>query len=290
MNWKVTAAVYVLGVSVLVGCGPSPSTSGAPTGAHTSTPAGTPAGTSPTPAATVATATPGVALPEGEIKFRVVNLWRDDSGAPSPVDVYVRTQGLVQAAPVIAPLVYGAATDYFMPPDPGKVVVTTAGAGDPTCVASCPHFISESSTNFGEGDARTVILYGDGALELWENPDPASVGVTGNAVPPADASTALVLVVGVALVDADFGLHLGFAGTEGCQPNRVSESIIVGGNQITVYGFDGSADVLLYAADDYDCTRDPVGGPFTVSGPAGTRSLLVLSGAPGDIEALTLEL
>jgi hypothetical protein len=197
---------------------------------------------------------------------------------------------LVQAAPVLASLAYGYATDYFMPPDPGTVVVTTAGAGDPTCVVSCPHFISENSTNFGEGDARTIILYGDGALELWHNPDPASVGVTGNALPPADPSTALVLVVGVALIDADFGLHLGFAGTEGCQVNRVSESIIVGGNQITVYGFDGAADVLLYTSDDYDCTRDPVGGPFTVSGEAGTRSLLVLSGTPGAIEALNLDL
>lgn len=277
-------ALLVVGTTVAAACGPAAGPSAAPTTTPSTPEAGTPAPT------TAASPTPDATLPEGEIKFRVVNLYRDDSGTPAPVDVYVRTQGWVDAAPVVAALDYGSATDYFRPPDPGTVVVTTAGAGDPTCVASCPHFISESSTSFGEGDARTIILYGDGALELWENPEPASVGVTGNALSPADPSTALVLVVGVALIDADFGLHLGFAGEQGCQVNRVSESIIVGGNQITVYGFDGSADVLLYASDDYDCTGDPVGGPFTVSGDAGTRSLLVLAGAPNDLEALNLEL
>lgn len=258
----------------------------------------TPASTTPAPSAAqpTATATPTItagasaSLPAGNIEFRVVNLYLDASDSTAAVDVYVRTQGLVRAAPVRLGLPYGEATDYFSPPDPGTVVVTTAGAGDPTCVSSCPHFISENSTNYGEGDARTIILYGDGGLELWHNPDPASVGVTGNALPVADPSTALVLVVGVALVDADFGLHLGFSGTEGCQVNRVSESILVGGNQIAVYGFDGSADVLLYASDDYDCTGDPVGGPFTVSGQPGSRSLLVLSGSPSDMDALNLDL
>jgi hypothetical protein len=277
-------ALLVVGATALAACG----SAAGPSGANTATPS-MPAGGTPAPT-TAVTATPGDALPQGEIRFRVVNLYRNESGAPVPVDVYVRTQGLVQAAPVTTALVYGEATDYFMPPDPGTVVVTTAGAGDPTCVASCPHFISESSTNFGEGDARTLILYADGTLDLWENPEPASVGVTGNALPPADPSTALVLVVGVALEDADFGLHLGFAGMEGCQVNRVSESILVGGNQITIFAFDGSADVLLYASDDYDCTGDQVGGPFTVRGEPGSRSLLVLSGSPGDMAALVLDL
>lgn len=281
MNKAALSAVLALAIPLMAACSSSPTASAA---------TATPTTGAPTTPAPTAVATPTTTLPEGEIRFRVANLYRDDSGTPAPVDVYVRTQGLVQAAPVMAPLAYGSATDYFMPPDPGTVVVTSAGAGDPTCVSGCTHFVSENSTNFGEGDARTIILYGDGGLELWHNPDPASVGVTGNALPPADPSTALVLVVGVALVDADFGLHLGFAGTAGCQVNRVSESIIVGGNQIAVYGFDSSADVLLYASDDFDCTGDPVGGPFMVTGEPGSRSLLVLSGSPSDMDALNLDL
>jgi hypothetical protein len=257
----------------------------------------------PTPSAPAATPPPGgptngpTATPEapatltpGSVQFRVINLYRDESGAPAPVDVYVRTQGLVQAAPVAAALAYGSATDYFMPPDPGTVVVTVAGAGDPTCVVTCPHFINESSTNFGEGDSRTIILHGDGSLELWHNPDPASVGVTGNALAPADPSTALVYVVGVALQEADFGLRLGFDGVAGCQVNRTSEGILVGGNQIAVFAFPGDSDVLLYDNRDSECAQDPVGGPFTVSGEPGTRSLLVLSGAPSDMDGLILDL
>lgn len=283
---KMMSGLIAVSGVLVAACGSSPaSTTPAPTlvpPTATATAAAT--------ATTTATPTASASLPAGEIRFRVVNLYLDGSDSGAAVDVYVRTQGLVQAAPVRLGLPYGEASDYFSPPDPGTVVVTTAGAGDPTCVINCAHFISESSTSFGEGDTRTIILYGDGGLELWHNPDPASVGVTGNALPPADPSTALVLVVGVALVDADFGLHLGFAGTDGCQVNRVSESIIVGGNQIAVYGFDGSADVLLYASDDYDCTGAPVGGPFTVSGQSGTRSLLVLSGSPSDLDALNLDL
>jgi hypothetical protein len=258
----------------------------------TSTPSGTPPSLAPT-ASTGATASttaePAASLPSGAIKFRVVNLRHDDSGAAAPVDVYVRTQGLVQAAPVQMSLAYGAATDSFSPPDPGTVVVTVAGAGDPTCVASCPHFISESSTNFGEGDARTIILYDDGALELWHNPDAASVGTTGNALVPADPATALLLVVGVALTNADFGLRLGFDGVAGCQVNRTSESILVGGNQVAVFAFDGpSVDASLYDSTDGDCAADPVGGPYGVTGGPGTRTLLLLYGEPGAMDGLVL--
>ncbi|HUE45463.1 MAG TPA: hypothetical protein VMO81_04350, partial [Aestuariivirgaceae bacterium] len=92
-----------------------------------------------------ATPEPAASLTPGTIQFRVVNLREEGT----PVDVYVRTMGLVQAAPVQMGLGYAEVTDYFAPPDPGTVVITTAGAGDPTCVAECPHIISSSSTNFG---------------------------------------------------------------------------------------------------------------------------------------------
>ena len=206
------------------------------------------------------------------------------------MDVYVRTQGLVEAAPVLLALPYGETTDNFAPPDPGTVVVTTVGAGDPTCVISCPHFIVESSTNFGEGNARTIILYGDGSLELWHNPEPASVGTMGNALAPSDPSAALLFVVAVAVPEADFGLHLGFDGEAGCQADRKSGGVLVGGNQISVFAFPQTADVLLYGTGDPDCAQEPVGGPFDVSGAAGSRTLLVLGGKLGEMSGLVLDL
>jgi len=251
---------------------------GGPTGAPTATPATQPTATPEAPAS----------LEPGSVQFLVVNLYRDAGGSPAAVDVYARTQGLVQAAPILLGLPYGEATEYFSPPDPGTVVVTTAGAGDPTCVSSCPHFINESSTTFGEGDARTIILYGGGSLELWHNPNAGSVGTTGNALAPADASAALLLVVGVALQEADFGLRLGFDGVTGCQVNRTSESILVGGNQIAVFAFPESAQVLLYDNRDSECAEEPVGGPFDVQGAVGSRTLLILDGRPGEMTALVL--
>jgi hypothetical protein len=203
--------------------------------------------------------------------------------------VYVRTQGLVEAAPVEMGLAYGAATDSFAPPDPGTVVVTTAGAGDPDCVATCPHIISSSDTGFGEGNERTMIVSADGTMEFWHDPNPASVGTTANALAPADPSTALVNVAGADLKNADFGLRLGYQGVAGCQVNRTSESILVGGNQVAVFGFEGgSAAVMLYDNRDTDCTGEPVGGPFAISGDTGSRTLLILHGEPGAMEALTL--
>lgn len=93
-----------------------------------------------------------------------------------------------------------------------------------------------SSTNFGDGNERTLIVYDDGTLELWHEPDADSVGQIGNALAPADPSTAYVVAVG--LQDADFGLRLGFAGEEGYQVNRTSGNVLVGGSQVVVFSFD----------------------------------------------------
>ena len=232
---------------------------------------------------------PPASLTPGDINYRVVNLYRADSGEPAPVDVYVRTQGLVEAAPVEMGLAYGSTTDSFAPPDPGTVVVTTAGAGDPDCVATCPHIIASSDTGFGEGDERTIIVSAGGTTEFWHDPKPASVGTTANALAPADPSTAVVHVAAVDLQNADFGLRLGYQGVAGCQVNRTSQSILVGGNQVAVFGFGGgSANVMLYDNRDTDCTGAPVGGPFAISGAAGSRTLLILHGEPGTMEAVTL--
>jgi hypothetical protein len=261
---------------------------------------GTPATPTELPAET---STPAIATPElptgsvggpgdytpGEVRYRVVNLYKAD-GQEQAVDVYVRTQGLVDAFMISAGLGYGEATDYFAPPDPGVVIAMAAGAPDPLCVGDCPQFLTASPTSFGEGDPRTIILYPDGTLQLWHNPDPASVGQSGNALEPADPSTALLYVVGVALEEAQFGLHLAFEGEPGCQTNLQSASIMVGGNQVARFGFDGQVGVNLHDSLDMDCTEDAVGGPFEVSGDAGSRTLLVLYGQPGTMRALVLDL
>jgi hypothetical protein len=286
--------VLIVGVSLAVAaCGSAPVTS-QPQGTSVATPQPSALATQPTQTlspSTAASQPAAASLTPGGINYRVINLYRDASGAPAQVDVYVRTQGLIETAPVEMGVAYGAQTDVFAPPDPGTVVVTTAGAGDPDCVATCPHIISTSDTGFGQGNARTMIVTTDGTTEFWHDPDPASVGTTGNALAPADPSTALVHVAAADLKNADFGLRLGFQGVDGCQANRTSESILIGGNQVAVFGFDGgSADVMLYDNRDTECTGDPVGGPFKVSGADGSRTLLVLHGEPSAMEAVTLEI
>jgi hypothetical protein len=218
------------------------------------------------------------------VRFRVVNL----IGADTPVDVYVRTDGLVQAFAIQSGLGYGEASDYFAPPDGGSVVVTIPGA-DPTCVIDCPAILSSSSTGFGEGDTRTIVLYADGTQELWHNPEPSSVGTSGNALPPADESVGQIFTVAVGLQNADFGLRLAFDGVAGCQVNTVSDSILVGGNQVGVFALDGgSAMAYLHDSTDQDCADAPVGGPFEVSAAPGERTILVLYGEPGGMQALVL--
>lgn len=134
---------------------------------------------------------------------------------------------------------------------------------------------------FGEGNERTIIVSADGTTESWHDPNPSSIGTTANALAPAGPSTALVHVVAADLQNADFGLRLGYQGVAGCQVNRTSENILVGGNQVAVFSFEGgSANVMLYDGPDTDCTGEPVGGPFAISGAAGSRTLLILHGEP----------
>lgn len=268
---RVRATYLLLATLLVAACSaqPAATTSPSPTIAQTPRTPDEPHATPPRPSPTAAQSfTPGT------VQYRVVNLRPDET-----LDIDVQTDGVIQAIPVQAGLAHGEATDYFAPPAGGAVVVRSG-----------PEVVATASTGFGEGDARTLIVYEDGALELWHDPDPASVGTTGNALAPADPSTALLYVVGVALSDADFGLRLAFDGLPGCQPNRTSESILVGGNQIAVFAFAEVAGVQLYDPTDTECAGPPVGGPFPVSGDAGSRTLLVLYGEPTAMEALDLEL
>ena len=63
----------------------------------------------------------------------------------------------------------------------------------------------------------------------------------------------------------------------------------IGGNQVAVFTFEQAAEVLLYDTRDPECTGEPVGGPFAVSGATGSRSVLVLYGQPNEMAGLVLD-
>lgn len=222
----------------------------------------------------------------GDIEYRVVNLLAE------PVDLYVRTQGLVEAFLVEEGLAAGAVSDFYAPPADGIFLVTEGGAGDAECVGSCPHFIAELSPFVDDGPTHTVLLHDASgqrsAFDLWESPSEASSG-NANAMAPADAASGVVVVTAIALTDADFGLRFGIDGVAGCQEAFNLANVLVGGNQTPAFVYSGSsADILLYDNQDRECTGEPVGGPFTVDGGAGSRTHLVLTGSPGDMDAVVL--
>jgi hypothetical protein len=220
----------------------------------------------------------------GDIEFRVVNTLDE------PVDIYVRTTGLVEAFTIAEGVAPGTVTDLVAPPTDGVFLVTEAGAGDATCVGSCDHFITELSAFPEQGPIHTVVLYTDdagtaSAFDLWEQPEPGSEG-NSNAMAPADPASGVVVVTGIALTDADFGLRLAIDGTPGCLEPFNLENILVGGNQTPAFTYEGDAsDLVLHDNTDRECVEAPVGGPFTVDGGPGTRSHLILTGSPGDMDA-----
>jgi hypothetical protein len=67
-----------------------------------------------------------------------------------------------------------AVSDFVAPPEnQGRFLVTTAGAGDATCVVDCDHIIAELTAYPDEGPTRTVLIHpgdsGDPAtFEFWE--------------------------------------------------------------------------------------------------------------------------
>lgn len=223
----------------------------------------------------------------GDVEFRVVNTLGE------PVDVYVRTSGLVEAFPIAAGVAPGEVTDFVAPPTDGVFLVTEAGAGDPTCVSGCDHFIAELSALVEQGPVHTVVLYDDefngpSAFDLWEEPAPGNEA-NANAMPPADPASGVVVVTAVSVTDADFGLRLAVAGSAGCLDPFNLENILVGGNQTPAFTYDGdSVEFVLHDNTDRECAEEPVGGPFAIDGGPGSRSHLILTGSPGDMDAIVV--
>lgn len=230
-------------------------------------------------------------LERGDDRIRLVNLLDD------PVDVYVRTTGQVRTELVLAGLAPGEVTPYLAPPPGGRIVALEAGADDPDCVSQCPQIVASVATDPQSGPVLTAVVFTDArddqvrTFTAYELP-PDDVPVMANVMPDPDLAAALVVPLGIALRDAEFGLQLAVDGADGCRANRDDSNVLVGGTTTTPFVFDSgpSTTVTFHSNRDRDCADDPVGGPFTVSTEAGTRTLLVLSGAPGSMEAIELPL
>ncbi len=284
-----TAAAAVFALTALAACGGSGSddagdVGSGPDGASSTVGSGDTAGSGGA-SDTSASGSTGT-YTEGPVAVRVVNLLHDS------VDVYVRTDGFVEAFSVQAGLVAGEVSAFFNPPQDGKLVVTTAGAGDPECVIDCPHFLAEVSTSPDYGPAHTLILtLVDGApssLDLWEQPS-VTLG-NANEMVPADPSAGIVVVTGYAVDDADFGMRMAIVGTAGCvEPFNLS-GVLIGGNQTPAFTVPSdSVEVTIHDNTDRDCTGTPVGAPFTLNVGAGERAHVILHGSLADgVEAIIL--
>ena len=225
-------------------------------------------------------------LAPGTIAYRVVN------EGTAAVDVWLRSQGVVTAAAGQLGVVPGGVTADLFPPEPGTVVVLPAGTGDPTCVSDCG-FLAESSTNFGEGGLRILVVGADGtAPEFWADPKPESVGTIGNALPLADPTSALLVIDAGGMADAKFGLNVGFEGVNGCVADAAASGLLLGGT--TVLGYELPAEgakVSVYPASDKTCSGTAVGGPFPLDPvTVGMRSFLLLWGPSGTVQGLAMPL
>ncbi|MEM7092067.1 MAG: hypothetical protein AAF567_03620 [Actinomycetota bacterium] len=272
---------------------------GGSSGSDDATTAGTSDGTDATADSSADDATGAAAAPEpteppveeesasfepGPIEYRAVNL------LDRPVDIYVRTTGLVEAMFVMA-LASGAVSDFVAPPDRGVFLVTEADAGDPTCVSGCDHFVTSLSAFPEEGPYRTVVLYEDDfsgttGFELWEQPT-ADRQANSNSMTPAQAGRKLITVTAVAVTDADFGLRISTDLSGGCLEPVNLENILIGGNQTPAFSMGEASSFSIHANDDRECAA-PVDGPFPFSADADSRTHVILSGSPGSLQVIQL--
>ena len=104
-------------------------------------------------------------------------------------------------------------TSWRSPEDQGRFLVTTAGAGDATCVIDCDHIITEVIAFPDEGPVRTVLIHPDddgepAGYEFWEQPDRRGDRPAATAMVAADPSMSIAAVSAVAIVEPDFGYRV----------------------------------------------------------------------------------
>ncbi|MDW3216338.1 MAG: hypothetical protein R8G01_20275 [Ilumatobacteraceae bacterium] len=221
----------------------------------------------------------------GDIEFRAVNLLDE------PVDVYVRTTGLLEGFEIQTGLAPGATSDFAAPPEGGSYVITTAGAGDPTCVVDCDHLIAVLTGYPEDGPVHTVVLYDDefsgpSAMDLWEQP--VDRRGNGNEMPLPEPGLETAVVTAIAVGDTDFGLRLSIDGTPGCVDPIGGGSILIGGNQTLPFDLTGVSSFSIHSNDDQECA-EPTDGPFAFDAAAGERVHILLHGsAAGDLAAVIL--
>jgi hypothetical protein len=247
-------------------------------------PVATPSATTTPTEAPTAAPTAAASLVAGSIGYRVVN------ETNAPIDIYVRSQGVVRASLAKAALGPVEVTAELFPPEPGEIVILPAGAGDPTCVISCD-FAAEASTNGGEGSHRIILVRGADSSEFWADPKPASVGTYANALRPADATQPLVIIEAGGVTDGKFGLRVSW-GAGGCVEALGAAGLMLGGTNVLAYGMDPAGGALaLHAGSDTDCSKAPLAAPITVAAAAkGSRTFVLAWGAAGAVKAVTLPL
>jgi hypothetical protein len=112
-----------------------------------------------------------------------------------------------------------------------------------------------SSTNFGDGNERTLIVYDDGTLELWHEPDADSVGQTGNALAPAHRPRCCTSWPSGSRTPTSASAWESLA--RKATRSVGSGNVLVGGSQVVAFSFDESTDVLLCDNRDAECAEDP---------------------------------
>ncbi|MCA9562851.1 MAG: hypothetical protein KC561_05140 [Myxococcales bacterium] len=225
----------------------------------------------------------------GSVGVRVVNLM------DRPVDVYVQTNGRVRAFPIQLGLPAGGTTDYFFPPEQGRVVAMEAGSEDTTCVSSCDHYLARVSIRPEQGNSRILIVHdsdrGPTGTELWENA-PEDQRNFGNALLAPVEGQNVLITTSEALNGHRFGLRMGVEGTEGCAEPLDNPQLLIGGTSKPAFNFGAEAvQVSLYSNQDRSCSGEAVAGPIEVpAATPGSRQLMVLYGTEENVQALVLPL
>jgi hypothetical protein len=269
------AMTAAMAAALVIGCGGT---------LESRAPVATPSATATPTEAPTAAPTAAASLVAGSIGYRIVNQTN------APIDVYVRSQGIVRASLAKAALGPVEVTDELFPPEPGEIVVLPAGAGDPTCVISCD-FAAEATSNTGEGKHRILVVRGADSTEYWADPKPASVGTAGNALRPADATRPLVIIEAGGVADGKFGLRVSW-GPGGCVEALDAAGLMLGGTNVLAYAIDPAGGALrLFAGSDTTCSGASVAGPFAVAAAAaGSRMFVIAWGGTGAVKAVVLPL
>ena len=214
--------------------------------------------------------------------YRVVNL--RTTGATTPaVDVYVdsnEAQSLVRGG-----LRYGRRTTYFTLPPNGRVGVTAARAR-PICTWTCGFVAFTPAT--AEPTRRTIVVHETGFVELVEAGATEAGSQSASTIVLSEPSPMKVnlYVLAVGLANANDGVRIRRVGRNGCiATSDGADSVIRGLEVVDLLLPIGTSYVTLHASSDTTCSAAPVGGPFSVTAPAGSRRYLMPYGAPGAMGA-----